>query len=216
MPFRVASSTFAALLAAASVAATTFGQVGSVAYIDAQGRQWRQLDFTTGQSWNQIAAKCPVGGVTPCTGSINNQNITGWVWATRDQVEEMLVEIGATVGDGLNCGSGPNATGKVFQYFASPTLFDSTLHLEDWSSTASGTAKGGGLAYAPLLQFDQESSAELACGRARAPHTSADSVRGVWLFRPPCRADLDHDGTVPGGPVDPAWIVGRERFGRHR
>ena len=56
----LASSVLLAALAIANRAA-----VAQVAYVDAQGRQWRQMTGTTGLNWNQVDAVCPNDGVTP-------------------------------------------------------------------------------------------------------------------------------------------------------
>src|SRR3954454_6203842 len=54
---------------------------------DPAGNEWRQLYETTGLTWDQVASICPQDGVTPCSGSIGpSRDLTGWVWATSDQV----------------------------------------------------------------------------------------------------------------------------------
>jgi hypothetical protein len=57
---------------------------------DGYGRQWRQLYETTGLTWAQVAEICPRDGETPCEGSIGARVLTGWVWATADQVVEFM------------------------------------------------------------------------------------------------------------------------------
>jgi Ca2+-binding RTX toxin-like protein len=54
------------------------------------GRQWRQLYETAGLSWSSVAGVCPQDGVTPCSGSIGGKVVSGWVWATADQVRDFL------------------------------------------------------------------------------------------------------------------------------
>jgi len=205
MPSRLASSTVLAIAAAACAATTGLAKTNSVAYVDSQGREWRQLDSTAGKSWYEVAEMCPVDGVTPCTGMIYNQDITGWVWATRDQVEELLLELGASAG-ASDCSSAPSADGDVFQYFYSNSSFDQLFLVDGWSSTAWDSVKGGGLAYAPSVRFDQKTLVGFTCVRSLAPRDYADSDRGVWLFRPPCVADINRDGTV--GPADLSVLLG--------
>lgn len=205
MPSRLANSTVLAIAAAACAATTGLAKTNSVAYVDSQGREWRQLDSTTGKSWYEVAEMCPVDGVTPCTGMIYNQDITGWVWATREQVEELLAELGASVG-ASDCTTGPYADGSVFGYFMSTSSFDLQSLADGWSSTAWDSAKGGALAYAPSVRYDQESLVAMTCVRSLAPRDYADSDRGVWLFRPPCVADINRDGTV--GPADLSVLLG--------
>lgn len=118
MQFPSGSSFRLAAALALSVAPAALAQSGDVAYVDSHGRTWRQLNASTGATWNQVASMCPVDGVTPCTGVLNNQSITGWVWASREQVQQMLAELGANVG---SCSSGSTASGNVFGYFLSTT-----------------------------------------------------------------------------------------------
>ena len=54
------------------------------------GKEWRQLYETAGVSWNQVAEICPRDGETPCSGTIGAKNFTGWVWATDEQVVDLL------------------------------------------------------------------------------------------------------------------------------
>lgn len=57
-----------------------------VACIDAQGRSWRQVTETIAHSWESVAQRCPVDGVTPCSGTLGTQDLTGWVWATEQRI----------------------------------------------------------------------------------------------------------------------------------
>jgi Ca2+-binding RTX toxin-like protein len=59
---------------------------------DAQGREWRQLYTTTGLSWDQVDSVCPRDGVTPCSGTVDRKDLTGWIWGTDAQVLELLSE----------------------------------------------------------------------------------------------------------------------------
>jgi hypothetical protein len=52
---------------------------------DGQGKRWRQLTETVGMNVDQVAAMCPRDGVTRCSGALS-----GWIWATADQVEQVL------------------------------------------------------------------------------------------------------------------------------
>jgi hypothetical protein len=205
MPSRLASRTVLAVFAAACATTTSLAQMSPVAYVDSQGREWRQLDSTTGKSWYEVAEMCPVDGATPCTGMINNQDITGWVWATREQVEELLYELGASVG-AFDCTTGPYVDGAVFGYFLSTTNFDLMSLADGWSSTAWDTAKGGAYAYAPRVGLDQDTQVAWTCVRSLAPRDQTSTDRGVWLFRPRCEADLNNDGTV--GPADLSVLLG--------
>jgi hypothetical protein len=70
---------------------------GQANYIDSYGREWRSLSETQYLSWNQVDSICD--NVTLlCTGTLTNLNgeeidLTGWTWATSDQVEEVVKEV---------------------------------------------------------------------------------------------------------------------------
>jgi hypothetical protein len=68
-------------------------------YIDASGREWLDVNFTRYRSWNDAAAVCDVssGG---CSGILathisasDDIDITGYQWATRDEVRDLFYEV---------------------------------------------------------------------------------------------------------------------------
>ena len=83
------------------VAVLLMGAASSVcAYYDSiTGRTWRDLsdpairNFT----WNEIAAICPLDGITACDGSstLNTRDdaFTGWIWGTKDQVNDLFKHV---------------------------------------------------------------------------------------------------------------------------
>jgi hypothetical protein len=72
------------LAAAASMASI------AAAYDDGAGKSWRQLTDSQVLSWSQIAAVCPVGGVSPCKGRVGDIDFSGWTWATQQQVMDLF------------------------------------------------------------------------------------------------------------------------------
>jgi hypothetical protein len=60
---------------------------------DGHGKAWRQLIVTTGRSWTQVAQVCPRDGATPCNGAAGGRDLTGWVWATAEQVRALLAGV---------------------------------------------------------------------------------------------------------------------------
>jgi len=84
-------------LGASLVTLLLFGVHGTASagptYTDGLGRQWLDVNDTTNFSWNDMAAICPTDGATPCSGSLGATDLTGWTWATRDQVREVVREI---------------------------------------------------------------------------------------------------------------------------
>lgn len=63
----------------------------------ADGKEWAQVDLFTGLSWIDISAVCSVdNGV--CSGVLNGYNMTGWTWASLDNVNALFnFYIGAEV-----------------------------------------------------------------------------------------------------------------------
>jgi hypothetical protein len=80
----------AALTVAALAGAMPAAAVPPDPLQDHSGKRWRQLYETTSAGWSQVAQVCPRDGVTPCSGSIGAKALTGWVWATADQVVELM------------------------------------------------------------------------------------------------------------------------------
>jgi hypothetical protein len=186
-----------AVLAAATIAAPACAQWNAVAYVDSQGRSWRQLSFSCGASWNQVASMCPSDGATPCAGVLNGHPIDGWVWATRAQVEALLVELGAAV-DPADCDTGPTADGGVFQWFHNTLSPENGYFIEGWTANAAAIPGLPGHAFAPSVRLDLDVMLAMTCVATSFPRSQADAGRGVWLFRHPCAADFDLDGTVGG------------------
>jgi hypothetical protein len=54
-----------------------------LATVTVDGREWAQVDQFTGLSWNDINAVCPEGA---CSGILNGFDMTGWKWASVDDV----------------------------------------------------------------------------------------------------------------------------------
>jgi hypothetical protein len=57
---------------------------------DGTGKRWRQVTETLGLSWEQVAAVCPQDGATPCSGAVGTKNLSGWVWASPEQVRDLF------------------------------------------------------------------------------------------------------------------------------
>jgi hypothetical protein len=179
MTSRIAITTCASLLLAAAAAAAD-------PIDDGAGREWRQLYETTGVTWNQVAAICPLDGATPCSGSIGSNSYSGWVWATDAQVVEFM----SRWEPALAAADPPNISG--IDYFFSAIDFLSSMR---WTFYVSGynfysESTGGWTASidstgAPLAAsagygwYPYSGGFGLYAGNASQP----DSTRGVWLWR---------------------------------
>jgi hypothetical protein len=55
--------------------------------IAVDGKQWLQVDLFTNLSWNDINAVCPAG---VCSGVLNGIDVTGWTWASINDVNQLF------------------------------------------------------------------------------------------------------------------------------
>ncbi len=81
-----------------------------------EARLFRQLKDTVGITFNQLAAQCPRDGQTPCSGSL-----AGWVWATEDQVVDLLEESYPEIRQTQSADPVPSygGSGQAFFFYAS-------------------------------------------------------------------------------------------------
>lgn len=163
------------------------------AYTDTQGRTWRQVVGTTGQTWSQVATICPTDG-SPCTGSL-----AGWTWASQQDVLELFAEFAPEIMEQGAVG-GPAYTlaclgfTNIFQpTSAFYTVVGGFFSLSGWSSTESD-----GMAVAPYASASYNPHDGGFSAVSQASVNTASQYRGVWLFRAPpaCEADLNADGLL--------------------
>ena len=88
----------------AAVSAALLGMGANLAqaipiYTDASGREWLDVNFTRYRSWNDAAAVCDVASGS-CSGILathisasDDIDITGYQWATRDEVRGLFYEV---------------------------------------------------------------------------------------------------------------------------
>jgi hypothetical protein len=100
--------------------------------LDDDGKQWRQLYETMPANWSQIAQVCPRDGVTPCSGSIGSKVLTGWVWATADQVVQLM----GAYEPAVLTSSPPSVSGEA--YFGSAQTFLGDMRWTGYISTYTG------------------------------------------------------------------------------
>jgi hypothetical protein len=61
--------------------------------VEFDGSVWAQADLFTNLSWTEINAVCP-GPEGLCNGYLNGYDVNGWVWASIDDVFDLLVSLG--------------------------------------------------------------------------------------------------------------------------
>jgi hypothetical protein len=169
---------------------------------DLHGREWRRLDETNGITWSQVAQLCPQDGTSPCTGSINGRNLTGWMWATESQVVELFSDYAPEI---LNS---PTLSVGGYEYVVPATAFQGALgftqHL-NFCTTYQGcvnfkfaggwtaTTDGSGVASGADVSINVDDLFGTTAGfRVNKPNPGEQSPRGAFLWR----ATGLEDGTV--------------------
>jgi Ca2+-binding RTX toxin-like protein len=154
---------------------------------DGTGKRWRQLTETTGLTAAQIAEVCPRDGETRCSGVAGNRNLTGWVWATGEQVHALLARYEpALLAEGVRSVEGPEYWGSadMFLQHMRPTLtavgypFDHAF-AGGWTSSIEEDGR-------PTFGSAGRSFNPTGGGLGVGPATNPDPIQfyGVWLWRP--------------------------------
>lgn len=86
----------------ASLALSTGSSMAN--YLDGQGREWLDMSLTRGASWNAINNVCQSSNEVagPCNGLLGGQggyDLTGWTWANRAEVLELIQGFMVSSGD---------------------------------------------------------------------------------------------------------------------
>jgi hypothetical protein len=182
---------------------TTFGLSEAAPADDGNGREWRQLYETTGLTWAQVARICPRDGETPCSGSVGGKVLTGWVWATQDQVIDFMGQYAPE----LLTAEPPTVSGP--EYFLPALGFLSKMR---WTLTQSSTYFSMEWTGGWTSSTDQDGRPTVGAAGYQHPifngHLGVGSVanadesdphRGVWLWR---EAGLDYSPPVISSTVD--------------
>lgn len=169
-------------------------------YVDSQGREWLQVSAFKGTTWASIDALCPVDGVTPCAGTLSGIDITGYVWATKEEVQELFAEFLPEMAENETLGA-PGYVLPALGFFGSfqPTFefyttFGGYNYISGWTADESD-----GVASVPEASAEYPVFYGYFNVAALVDVTTSSSFRGAWLFKPPavvCDGDLDDSGAV--------------------
>ena len=146
-------------------------------------KQWYQPTLFPDLTWYEINAVCPAG---VCNGSLNGQDLTGWTWASTDDMKELLN--GYIGHEALNSG--------VENYFETdstwaPIFFESGWRiftplpqpphaLEGWVSSELSPDRG--LISVVIDRAGGED--DTVYNSTNNSKETAYIYRGVWLYRP--------------------------------
>jgi hypothetical protein len=156
-------------------------------------REWAQPNLFTGlRSWNDIAAQCPTTGATCDGGELNGFDLTGWIWASRDDVAELFAATTDYV-DGPDLTFGLNSLVEVDSDWA-PAFFSEV----GFESDNPGGLRVGGFTSTSIFDFvavlgfvqvqagsvDGSDSLADFVGFFEPPQTDRLLDVGVWFYRP--------------------------------
>jgi hypothetical protein len=65
------------------------GLIKATDMVTVGGTEWAKTELFSGLGWNLINVQCPTG-VCTATSSLNGFDMDGWIWASSDEVENML------------------------------------------------------------------------------------------------------------------------------
>lgn len=203
---RLSGGTLAALFCSLAIVSGEF--TAQVAYVDSQGREWREMNGLTNRSWNQIAAVFPTDAATPASGLLSGVNVTGLIWASTAQVTEMFAEFVPEI-SATGSVQGANYVLPALGFFGSfnPTFeyyttFGGYNFISGWTSSLMGGQ--GGLADASAQYPVFFGSFGVS---AVADPASTNAYRGIWVFRPPVSPFASVGGGLPGS-LGPAVLSG--------
>lgn len=153
-----------------------------LATVVADGKEWAQPIQLGALSWDEISAACPAG---VCTGVLNGYDMTGWTWATVDDMNSLFNSYIGTP----ELGPGPDSTSDS----TPPLEWAAQMYSEGWQNSYydpgyyqgiyawTATHAGSGTAYtASLLVTSANDSAWLNTSRTE----NTDFVLPVFLPSP--------------------------------
>ena len=157
----------------------------TVDHVDTAGRQWASLVETVNVSWNDLNTACSEDGLTPCANNIGALETTGWIWATRDQVRALFIELGvpaAGLADNFHDETNSAWAPAIIPGGFAPTLSTPFLRTGGgWTSTSAGAGQGWSALIFDALPVTAQDVASFNITDASV----AEDFRGAWLFREP-------------------------------
>ncbi len=175
--------------ATACCVAACAGSAQAQHYNDGHGKEWRQLPTTMSLSWDQIDTVCPseAEGGGPCTGSVSGRDLTGWHWATREEVRTLFSYFHPDILSNP-CVGGPQYAavgiymlggGIIAPTFSFYTTFGGSLYVNGWTATRNEA----GLAYMSSASGNYPVFDGSLCVSGLQATNTTPNYTGVWLWR---------------------------------
>ncbi len=160
------------------------------------GKEWLQpVDFVN-LSWNDVALVCdPDTGL--CDGELNNIDVTGYTWASVDDVNGLFNTYGVTpplVGPSAASEAGSSWAPLAFLDFEPTAINQDYQYAWAWASTQYTTTLGH---LAEIIDRFDDSFFDEARSTSYAPFFYSDPALGVWLYRTQAIAAPTPVPTVP-------------------
>jgi hypothetical protein len=146
-------------------------------------KEWYQPTLFPDFTWHEVNAICPVG---VCNGSLGGHDLTGWTWASTDDMKELLNDyigheaLSSGVDNYFEVDStwAPIFFESGWRMFTPPHLFPHSL--EGWTSSEYSSGRG-------LITV----IVDRAAGETDKVYNSTNNTkdnsyiyRGVWFYRP--------------------------------
>lgn len=152
-------------------------------YLEVDGKQWMQPKWFTNIEWVTISQLCPGGA---CAGSLNGVDLTGWTWATPDDLNGLFnFYIGAAT-----LGPGPSSYTEADSAWA-PNFLDTWLRTDDYTGSDASVigfvrelSPGGAGLVGSIIDKSAGESDLASTGGTGNPILKYPEV-GAWFYRVP-------------------------------
>ena len=157
----------------------------------ANGIEWLQPVLFTNLSWNDVNAACPDGD---CSGLLNGYDVTGWSWASVNEIRELFNNYIALDQTGRSpLGPAPDAYVEISRSKSMAAFLSDGWRITDENTGVIGLTRSladESMAYVASALYDVDTSSECCpplndifdYGRRHTLHEQ-NSVTGVWLYR---------------------------------
>jgi len=141
------------------------------------GKEWLQPADFTSLTWNEVAAVCPPPGGA-CSGFLNGIDVTGYSWASVDDVNALFNSYGIVppLGPGLDAFSQDSSWAALILSDFTPT---NVTVVWGWLSSELDEA----YAYSAFVDENGDSPNDLVDTGYPNPKFFVSDLTGVWLYR---------------------------------